>query len=320
MPYRLRFRRNAILRPTAPFHFVATVHKPSHFPAQVSVFERETLWFVLRVGRRLYGVRLRPRRRQGDVVAALFARGPISAEVAGRIALEIQFRFGMQLDIAPFLAMAARDSLLAPLAVRWAGMRPSCAFSLYEQLCISLVLQNTQVSRSVTMLSALLQEFGTSIEFDGRHMYAFWQPSALAGAMESRLRSLRVGYRAKAFRRTSQFFTRHPNFDSEVRDLPKDEARQRLMKIFGVGPATSWYLLFENLKHLDALEHVSPWEQQILSRLMFHRPLVPVDQLLARAEKRWGRFKMLAAHYLFEDLFWQRKRSHVEWLERLIRL
>jgi hypothetical protein len=29
---------------------------------------------------------------------------------------------------------------------------------------------------------------------------------------------------------------------------------------------------------------------------------------------------MLAAHYLFEDLFWRRKNEPVEWLEKLIRL
>jgi len=29
---------------------------------------------------------------------------------------------------------------------------------------------------------------------------------------------------------------------------------------------------------------------------------------------------MLAAHYLFEDLFWQRKTQKIPWLEDLIRL
>jgi hypothetical protein len=29
---------------------------------------------------------------------------------------------------------------------------------------------------------------------------------------------------------------------------------------------------------------------------------------------------MLAAHYLFEDLFWRRRNEPAEWLEELIRL
>lgn len=29
---------------------------------------------------------------------------------------------------------------------------------------------------------------------------------------------------------------------------------------------------------------------------------------------------MLAVHYLFEDLFWQRKRHQIGWLDELIRM
>jgi 3-methyladenine DNA glycosylase/8-oxoguanine DNA glycosylase len=48
--------------------------------------------------------------------------------------------------------------------------------------------------------------------------------------------------------------------------------------------------------------------------------LVPAEQILAEVERRWGRWKMLAAHYLFEDLFWRRQHAPVPWLEELIRL
>jgi hypothetical protein len=47
---------------------------------------------------------------------------------------------------------------------------------------------------------------------------------------------------------------------------------------------------------------------------------VDAKQILAYAAQRWGRWKMLATHYLFEDLFWQRKNQSILWLEDLIRL
>ena len=31
--------------------------------------------------------------------------------------------------------------------------------------------------------------------------------------------------------------------------------------------------------------------------------------------KRWGKYKRLASHYLFEDLFWKRKTQKIDWLE-----
>jgi 3-methyladenine DNA glycosylase/8-oxoguanine DNA glycosylase len=102
--------------------------------------------------------------------------------------------------------------------------------------------------------------------------------------------------------------------------LPREAAAKRLREIYGVGPATAWYLLFESLKHLDAFDHVSPWEQKVLSRLLFDRDLVPPEHILAEARKRWGQWRMLAVHYIFEDLFWRHKNDRVEWLDALIRL
>jgi hypothetical protein len=47
---------------------------------------------------------------------------------------------------------------------------------------------------------------------------------------------------------------------------------------------------------------------------------VDAKQILAYAAQRWGKWKMLAVHDLFEDLFWQRKNQSIPGLEDLIRL
>jgi hypothetical protein len=83
-----------------------------------------------------------------------------------------------------------------------------------------------------------------------------------------------------------------------------------------------WYILFDVFHHLDQMDHISPWEPKIYSKLFFDRDpddLVEVDELLKTFE-RFGEYQMLAVHYIWEDLFWRRKHEHVEWLEKLIRL
>ena len=57
-----------------------------------------------------------------------------------------------------------------------------------------------------------------------------------------------------------------------------------------------------------------------LSRLLFDRERVAPRTILREAERRWGSWKMLAAHYLFEDLFWGHRARPVPWLAALIRL
>jgi len=46
---------------------------------------------------------------------------------------------------------------------------------------------------------------------------------------------------------------------------------------------------------------------------------VPVKKLLKHFEK-FGKYKQLAVHYIWEDLFWKRKNEKIPWLEREIRL
>ena len=48
--------------------------------------------------------------------------------------------------------------------------------------------------------------------------------------------------------------------------------------------------------------------------------VVPVSEMLESFERRFGRHKALAVHYIWEDLWWKRRDEHIPWLEELIRL
>lgn len=310
-----------VLTPKPPFNFVGTFHKPSHFPSPVDCFKDNRFWVTMRWGKSIYGINLQPSgSRKTDIDMRVFASRPISQKELASLTAEVRYRFGMDLELSQFREIAEADPLLRPIEKRWRGMRPSCAFSLYELLCITIVLQNAQITRSVKMLQAMLDRFGERVRFDGVDLFAFWPSFSIANVDEAELRELKVGYRAKSFLRVSQFLSEHFDFEDEVRLLSKEDAARHLREIYGVGPATAWYLLFESLKHVDAFDHVSPWEQKIISRAVFNQELVPAELILSEARERWGAWRMLAIHYIFEDLFWRRRHEHIDWLESLILL
>ncbi len=199
-------------------------------------------------------------------------------------------------------------------------MRPSTNASLYETLVLSTVLQNATVRRTVQMHENLLAAYGGKITYDGHTLSHYWPPSILAEASEEQLRALKVGYRAKQLKRHAQLFAAGELDEVALRGLPSAELKQSLLSIYGIGPASVWYLMFGVFKRYDAFEHISPWEQKIFSRLLFDQELVDAQEILATVEQRWGPWKMLAAHYLFEDLFWRRRNEPIPWLEELIRL
>lgn len=311
----------AMLRPRPPFDFDATVHKPSHFPTPTIAYEPGRYWQSLRWAGRLVGVRLRNlgTRRTPRVELALYSAAPLTAPARDSIERELAWRFDLDADLAPFCRALRADPVLGPALRRRRGMRVSCPYSLYEYLVVALVLQNTTVRRSTTMLRVLLERYGRRMHFDGRELCAFWPPRSLALTSETELRALKIGYRARALRRISEAVTAGAVVEQPMRVLDKDAARAALLTLYGVGPASVWYVLFDVFHHYDAFDVISPWEQRIYSRLLFGRDRVAPGRILAAVRRRWGCWRMLAAHYLFEDIFWRHRQQPVAWLAELLR-
>jgi 3-methyladenine DNA glycosylase/8-oxoguanine DNA glycosylase len=173
------------------------------------------------------------------------------------------------------------------------------------------------------MMQALFENYGTLVSYDGKDLYCFWEPEVIAGTTEQQLRQLKVGYRAKSIKWVTEAFVEGQVEEFELRNRSREEQRQALLELYGIGPASVQYILPDVFHHLDELNHISPWEQKIYSKLFFDTEPddpVPADELLAFFKQRFGEYGMLAVHYFWEDLFWKRKTEQVEWLERLIRL
>ncbi len=308
------------LCPTAPFHFDGTVHKPSYFPTPDNAWQPGTCWWTLRLGESLYGLKLRnlgtpdaPR-----VALTIFSDHELTPNETPAVTGQLAYDFALYTDLSEFNALLERDELMRPVLQRWRGTRPSGG-PLYEMLVICVVLQNAVVRRSIQMMQNLLRAYGTLLHFDGQSLYGYWPPAALDAAPEEELRALKVGYRARALKRISSPFARGEIDVQNLRSLPGADLKRELLKLYGIGAQSVWYLMFGVFHRYDAFEYISPWEQKIYSRLLFDQPLVPAQQILTEVDRRWGRWKMLAANYLFEDLFWRNEHEPLPWLAELIR-
>jgi len=310
------------IKPKAPFNFDATVHKPSHFPAPIEDYVKGVYWQTMRFGGKVLGLKTESKGTIDNprIRLTFFSEEPPTKKETEAVVKEIQWRFDLDGDPSEFSEGFEHDDLLGPLIKKWRGMRVSCGNSLYELLVISILLQNATVRRTVQMMEALLDKYGTKVRFDGKELYAFWKPEQLHTASEQELRELKVGYRARYLKKTSEDFVKGVVDESKLRQMTKEKAEKELDKLYGVGPASASILLFEALHHYDTIEKIGPWEQKIYSRLLFDKELVPAETLLREIDKRYGEWKTLAMHYIFEDLFWKRRTQKIEWLEKLIRL
>jgi len=306
----------------APFNFDATVHKPSHFPAPVEDYRKGVYCRTMRISDKVLGLKMMNRGSVDTPLVSLtfYSQKPLLKREQNELVNEVRWRYDFDGDLSEFSEKFNRDEVLGPVLAKWRGMHVSCSESLYELLVISILLQNATVRRTVQMTEALLNKYGTKVRFDGKELYAFWTPKRLHSATEQELRELKVGYRAKYLKKTSEDFVKGVVNEPKLRQMTIEEAKKELDKLYGVGPASASILLFEALHHYDTIEKIGPWEQQIYSRLLFNKERVPAETILKEIHKRYGKWTTLAMHYIFEDLFWKRKTQKIEWLEKLIRL
>ncbi len=308
-----------LLRPTVPFHFEGTMHKPSHFPSPDNAYDGATYWQTVNFRGRPLGLRL-SEGSSAEIDLEIFSQRPLSVVDIEAVETELRWRFDLDTDLRPFTDLLQHDSTLSAVLEKWRGMRVSCAYSLYEFLIVTIVLQNTTVRRSVQMLDALFHAYGRRMRYGGRELWVFWSPQDLVHVTEDELRALKLGYRARFIRRITEQFAKGAIDELALRNCTKEAAGRELLSLYGIGPASVGMLLFEVFHHCDAFDRISPWEQKILSRLLFAKDDVPAERILKLARRRWKSWRMLAVHYLFEDLFWKHLGQPVDWLIPLIRL
>ncbi len=321
---KLRKVAEEIIIPKPPFAFDPTFHKPDHFPSNDNYFEVGIRWQTFRWRNECLGIKFENKGsvNKPKIMVNIYGVKSFPKDYVDSLIEEIKYRYNLDLDLKEFYKKFRNDQALGSIINKWKGMRPGHPSSLYEYLIIGVVLQNTTVRRSIQMLQVLLENYGTFLEFDSKKLWCFWKPGGLQKISEEDLRMLKVGYRAKSIKIIDTQFGEGQIDEMDLREKNMETQKNELLKLYGVGPATVWYLLFDIFHHFDFFTHVSPWEQKIYSKLFFDKDPenpVSVEKLLNYFEK-FDKYKQLAVHYIWEDLWWKRKNQNILWLEKLIRI
>lgn len=316
--------KTAQLVPTRPFDFDLTFRKPDHFTSDDNYWVPGTRWQTWHWQGKQLGLRFRKAGSLENprILVNVYSRGSLTDIFVDSLLSEVRFRYNLDMNLSPFYRKFERDRVFGPRVRRLRGMRPGHQSSLYEYLMIGIVLQNATVRRSIQMLRGLMESFGRRLHFDNKELLCFWKPGRLAKVPKSKLRSLKLGYRTRAIKEIDNQFARSQIDEAELRNKDRETRRKSLLGMYGIGPATLEYLMGDVFHDWDFLEHISPWEQKIYSKILFdHSQVKPVPvKRLIEEFGRFGKFKGLAMHYVWEDLWWRREKGEkFEWLERLIR-
>lgn len=304
--------------PTQPFNFDATFYKPDHFTTDDHVYETGVRWQTNRWNGVPLGIKYEAL-GSGGLRVTVFSAEKLDLNFIDSLKSEIIYRYNLNLDLTEFYTLGKKNIKLAKAIDYLYGMRPGHPSSLYEYLIIGIILQNAPVYRSIAMFRALITNYGEKVFFDGKGLLCLWEIGQLSKVTEEELRALKVGYRAKSIKRIDEEFAQGKIDELSLRKEDTETQKKTLISLYGVGPATVWYLLFDVFHRWEVFDHISPWEQKLYSWIFYGREGATLEKLFSFINK-FGKYKQLAIHYLWEETWWRRKNGEVfDWLEKEIR-
>lgn len=296
---RLNYVEQLRFIPKAPFNFRLTFWKPSHFVTGLESHTATTSWRTFRLqGGVDCGVKAYMDGR--TLVCDIWSDRHWNSALRDRLELRLLRAYALDRGMTEFAKVALADSALAPAWKALKGMRPSCPESVFEIAIVSLLLQNTTISRTTSMMRALLDTLGHDVSFAGRKLKIFFSPSEALATKERHLREVcRLGYRAKYFQPYGAFFA-HIDDDS-FRHEAREAVLQQLEGIKGVGPYTANVIASHALQDDSALP-LDVWNRRIFARrLAMKSDEAPKVALAMR--RRFRSLAGLAALYFIEHQF-----------------
>jgi N-glycosylase/DNA lyase len=171
--------------------------------------------------------------------------------------------FRLDDNIARVQAVLGRDPTIATFIAKYPGLRllrqdpEQCLFSF---VCAS----NTNIPMIRRMLYNLSRMFGDKIAVDGREFFTFPTAKSLNSASVSELLSCGVGYRARAIKAAAKAITDGDLNLPALRKAGLQEAKDQLLRIYGVGNKIADCILLFSLEKLDAFP-IDVWIARSLS-------------------------------------------------------
>lgn len=293
------------IKPKPPFNFEAS-YKPSHFETPLESYDKGKYWFTMRFLNKIFGIKMWSigTVNKSKVKIEIYSNSNLNKDEKKELLKELNWRFCFDEDITDFIKLAKKDKILKKTLKYVYGMRECSLNSMYELLVISLVLQNTNVKRTRTMLKNLLERYGSKVKFDNKELFVFFKPERISKAKEKELWKCKLGYRAPYIKSISQSFANKKINECELRKMDKENAKEKLMELRGIGPYSVDIILAEALRYHDILV-LDIWSQKIFSKVLFRDEKHSIKQILEKSEKIWNGWKGLAGRYIMEDLFWR---------------
>ncbi|MBR2452687.1 MAG: DNA-3-methyladenine glycosylase 2 family protein [Clostridia bacterium] len=186
-----------------------------------------------------------------------------------------------------------KNELLRPSIERGRGIR-ILRQDLWETIVTFIISANNNIPRIKKIVSALCENFGEKIEFDGKTFFGFPTPEALAKLTVDDLKIIRAGFRDKYILDAAKKVASGETSLDAIQTMSDKDAKKELMKINGIGSKVADCVL------LFALGRYKTFPQDVwIKRILADLYGVDEKDIPSFAEKTFGNFGGVAQQYLY---------------------
>ena len=310
-----------LIRPVEPFNLSLTLRFTLSPPALLNgrkfaplldYFEDGEYRRVVDLGAQqiLYGVR-EEREGKGVALRLRALAGSPDERTSRQLEALARRQFSTDLDLKPFYRLAAADPVLARLTEHFRGMRIPQAVNAFETLISAILEQQVNLSFAHQVKQALIETYGSHVEFAGRRYNTFPEPAALAITTPRQLRRIQIsGPKARYIIAISRAVLDGSLDLQGLRSLDPAAADAKLRAHKGVGAWTAQYVGLRALGHLDSLPAADIGLQKAIQRFYGLRKL-PTPGRVEQIARRWAGWRSYATFYLWltywEDRAWNER-------------
>ncbi len=291
------------LKPSGPLRFHESVLRYQHSPDElVNRYDGEVFRRVVEDGGGdLILLEAKAAGEGPDAPVALSVRGPETVTKgmfsAGESALRHLLAF--DLDLGPFYKLARGDPHLAPLVRKFRGLRPVRYLDLFEALVTAITTQQVNLAFGGRIRSRLVKRWGEKLRIGNETHFAFPRPERLARARVDTLLKMQFsGRKAEYVIGVAQAAAEGELEAESFRDLPLEEAVERLCALRGVGRWSAEQALYRALGRIDALPGGDLGVQKVVAQYYFGERRVD-EKRVRETARRWEPWGSLATTYLF---------------------
>lgn len=210
--------------------------------------------------------------------------------------------FDLDTDLKSFYQHVSNDKLLAPLTEQYFGYRIVGQPDLFESLVWAVLGQQINLSFAYTLKQRFVETHGTQISWEGKSYYIFPSPKDVAHLNPDVLLPLQFSrQKANYTVGIAQAFAGQLIDPTALQAMPLADAKERLMRIKGVGNWTANYALMKTFQFRDAF----PLEDAGLHNALKNRLKLkekPSKDRILKIFKRYKGWEAYATLYLWKSL------------------